>query len=62
MLAKNAAGYKWEHGVISCMDHGGLVWARIKKRQNREYAVVKTDEKEKCYGTDYYVVKDALSP
>ena len=58
MLAKTKQVYKWEHAVISNMDFGGCVWARIRARGNREYSVMTTVGKTECYGTDYYVIKD----
>ena len=61
MLASNAKGeLKWEHAIVSNMDSGGMVWARIKVRGNREYAVVKTDEIEQAYGIKYFAVKGEI--
>ena len=63
MLARGGAkGTKWEYAVVSCMDHGNLVWARVKARQNREFAVVRTDEIEQGYGTCYYKIKKEPMP
>ena len=63
MLAKNAKNiFKWEVAVVSNMDYDGMIWARIKARGNREYAVVKTDETEQCYGTKFYKIKKAPMP
>ena len=58
MLASNAKGeWKWEFAVVSNMDAQECIWARIKARGNREYAVIKTTEKKEGYGIRYFKVK-----
>ena len=59
-FAATKGTYKWERAIVSCMNHGEKIWARIKVRGNREYAVVQTDQTEQCYGTHYLKIKSKL--
>ena len=54
--------FKWELGVISNTDDGNRLWARIKARNNREYAVCVLTEMKETYGKCWFFIDNVKLP